>query len=350
MINKVTIKLLVRQIIANILFYSGINTFYRFLARRNQAVVLMYHRVVDSTELNGSYLQPGMYVTKETFEMQMQYLSSQYHVISLEELIDKLQKGNAIRRNTCVITFDDGWRDTYTHAFSILKKYSLPATIFLVPGYVGTKQWFWPERVSILLARLFEKSSIGEIQKLSSRGLEHTGFLTLLINPTSTPTQKIDMVIEKMKNLDDNLREKIISELENLFSSESVYMLSEPLLLCWDEIVQLDFSRITFGSHTKTHAILTQVLEQELIEEIATSKKEIEARISRPCFAFCYPNGDYHDKIKSIVKEHYRCAFTTEPGFVEPGDDLFALKRIGLHNDISFTKALFACRISHILP
>lgn len=349
-IDRAYIKIFSRYILASILFYSGINALYSLLFRRNQAVVLMYHRVLDSTDLFSFYVQPGVYVTKKTFEMQMQYLSNRYHVISFEELIEDLKKGVAIRRNTCVITFDDGWRDTYTHASPVLNKYGLPATVFLVSDYIGSKQWFWPERVSFLLTRFFAKSHVGGIPRLSLPELEQIGRSMLLTDRNSTPAQKIEIIIEKMKGFDNELREKVISELENLFHSKNGYMLSEPLLLGWNEIAQLSSSRITFGSHSKTHAILTQVPEQELAEEIVTSKEEIEAHLPLPCLAFCYPNGNYHDKVKGIVKEHYRCAFTTEAGFVKPGDDLFALKRIGIHNDISFTKAMFACRISQILP
>ena len=44
----------------------------RYLERlRGKAAILTYHRVVSRKELDAEYIQPGMYVTAETFSMQM---------------------------------------------------------------------------------------------------------------------------------------------------------------------------------------------------------------------------------------------------------------------------------------
>lgn len=343
------IKLLVRRIAAMVVFYSGVNALYRFLARRNQAVVLMYHRVIDPADLQCLYLQPGMYVTREAFEMQMEYLSRRYHVITLDECIQRMKRGDRFLRNTCVITFDDGWKDTYTHAYPILKKYDLPATVFLVSDYVGTDRSFWPERVSYLLMRLFE---IGEVKEYGSTiyvALEKMGFFRLVSNPVLTPTQKIEAVIERMKGLMQADREKALYELEDLLKDHLEPGCSKSLILNWEEVAEMIRSNTAFGSHSKTHAILTKLSKDEARQEIVESKQAMESLLSKPCWAFSYPNGDYNDEIKRIIKDYYECAFTTQRGFVKHGADLFALERIGIHNDMTFTIPLFASRISGFL-
>jgi hypothetical protein len=49
------------------------------------------------------------------------------------------------------------------------------------------------------------------------------------------------------------------------------------------------------------------------------------------------------------VMAHYSCAFSTDIGFVKPNDDLFTLKRIGISDEGSRTRAQFACKASGIL-
>src|SRR5258705_127145 len=105
------VKLFVRRGLAAMPFYSRLNTPPRFLMRRNQIVVLMYHRVMEQADLNGAHLQPGMYVTKETFSIQMEYLAKHYDVISMEKFLEIMKNGDKIPANTCVLTFDDGWKD-----------------------------------------------------------------------------------------------------------------------------------------------------------------------------------------------------------------------------------------------
>jgi peptidoglycan/xylan/chitin deacetylase (PgdA/CDA1 family) len=343
------ITLLIRRIIATILFYSGFNAFYQFMVRRNQAVVLMYHRVVDRSALNNSYLQPGMYVTKEAFEMQMEYLHKQYHVISLEELIEAIKTRTAIQHNTCILTFDDGWQDTYTHAFPVLQKYKLPATVFLVSAYIGTNQRLWPEKVSCLLTKFFKIAQFDPRWLIIYPTLEEIGFFRLSSNTGLAPAQRIEAIIETMKDLGNGEKEKAIFELEDLLKDYAELGYSEALMLSWDQIIEMSRFQITFGAHTKTHAILTKVSYDEAGQETAESKRDIEKHLLKPCWAFCYPNGAYNEPIKMIVKEEYVCAFTTQAGFVKPCDDLFMLKRIGIHNDLTFTRPMFATRISGVM-
>jgi len=48
-----------------------------------------------------------------------------------------IEQKNTIPTRTISITFDDGYRDNYTYAFPILKKYGLPATVFIIVNEVG---------------------------------------------------------------------------------------------------------------------------------------------------------------------------------------------------------------------
>ena len=97
--------------------------------------ILMYHYVNDE-EPSRSRLG----VSPATFERQMRFLSEhKYNVIPLEELADLIINKRKIPPKTAAITFDDGYLDNYTRAYPILKKYNLPATIFVVINRLGNK-------------------------------------------------------------------------------------------------------------------------------------------------------------------------------------------------------------------
>ncbi len=91
----------------------------------------MYHSVGNNKEF--------FTVTAGEFERQMGYIKSRgYHVISLKDLVESVIQKKPFSPRTIVLTFDDGYRDNFTNAFPVLKKYNFPASIFLVSDWIGT--------------------------------------------------------------------------------------------------------------------------------------------------------------------------------------------------------------------
>ena len=95
--------------------------------------ILMYHYIN-----NEEPLRSRLGVSPESFEKQMRFLRERkYNIVSLEELADLIKNKEKIPFKTVAITFDDGYLDNYTHAYPVLKKYNIPAAIFVVINRVG---------------------------------------------------------------------------------------------------------------------------------------------------------------------------------------------------------------------
>ena len=94
------------------------------------AVVLMYHSVGDNPEF--------FTVRAGNFDKQMAYLVKQkFNVITAPSLSVMLAAKQPIPPKTIVITFDDGYEDNYIQALPILKKYQLPAAVFLITDRIS---------------------------------------------------------------------------------------------------------------------------------------------------------------------------------------------------------------------
>lgn len=98
---------------------------------RPKISVLAYH----SVGLNSSSYSVG---TAE-FRRQMDYLVKNYRVVSLDEILDFLEGKRRLPKKSVAITFDDGYLDNYVNAYPCLKKYRLPATIFVATAYLQKK-------------------------------------------------------------------------------------------------------------------------------------------------------------------------------------------------------------------
>ena len=63
-----------------------------------------------------------------------------YRTLSLLDAADGLRKGLSFPARSLVITFDDGYQSVYEHAFPVLRRYHMTATVFLAVGETRTKR------------------------------------------------------------------------------------------------------------------------------------------------------------------------------------------------------------------
>jgi len=104
-----------------------------FLSHIYVVPILMYHSVNPDARRDNL-----LAVGAVAFERQMHFLKThRYNVLPLEELAGLIRNKKKIPARTLAITFDDGYKDNYTYALPILKKYNLPATIFITVNEVG---------------------------------------------------------------------------------------------------------------------------------------------------------------------------------------------------------------------
>src|SRR5260221_12676986 len=92
--------------------------------------VLMYHGINCVIGSAHPYLETN--TSPAVFARHMQHLhKSGYKTIDLNTAVRMINSGICPQRSV-VITFDDGFRDFYTHAMPILQDHQFSATMFVV--------------------------------------------------------------------------------------------------------------------------------------------------------------------------------------------------------------------------
>lgn len=126
-----------KLIISIVLFLSLSGLILTFFMRQLYiAPIIMYHSVNPHAAA-----QNRLSVSVRSFERQMRFLKThRYNVLPLEDLAALIRDRKRIPPKTIAITFDDGYRDVYLYAFPVLKKYNLPATLFLIINEIGRPQ------------------------------------------------------------------------------------------------------------------------------------------------------------------------------------------------------------------
>jgi len=94
--------------------------------------ILAYHRVGPSRADHVPTVSAG------AFERQVAFLARRRRVLGLEELAGLLEQGRGAPPRSVIITFDDGYEETHSIAWPILKRFGAPAAVFVTPAEVGS--------------------------------------------------------------------------------------------------------------------------------------------------------------------------------------------------------------------
>lgn len=273
--------------------------------------ILLYHRVNDDNDpfFGGTHVK--------VFENHMAIISKYFNVIPLDELVDRAIN-NDLPSNAIAITFDDGYKDNYENAYPILKRYNLPATIFLTSGPIESKLPLWHDRV------------FDAFRRTKARNLLFAGKCYQLLSITDK-NFVMNRVLQNLRECNIQERDKLIQHIiSSLEVSETSVLIDE--MLSWQDIKEMSENNISFGAHTVTHPILTQISLQEATNEIITSKRVIEKRLGMEVKLFAYPNGsrfDFNEPIKRAVKDAgFLCGVTTVWGNNDVNTGLFELRRM----------------------
>ena len=305
-------------------------------------LVLTYHRVLPEGHPARETEQPGMLVSPQLLKMHFEVLQRHFTPVHLDDWLRAAKAGDPPPGRSVAITFDDGWRDNYDYAFPVLKEAGMPATIFLVTDMVGSKYRFWPNRLAHALKAWRPGFGHRLDEPMRSRMLE-LGITLDVAGADATP-EWIDTVISRCKVADDTSMHALLDALET--AVPEIQDTPAPGwpgkgdhrdLLDWQEIRTMsDSGLVRFGSHTRRHTRLREDLDREAVEdEVTVSRQLLEERLGQSVPLFCYPNGDFSPMAYAEVASTYEGAVSTQRGWNTPSPDPYAVRRIGIHGDVS---------------
>lgn len=124
-------RLLLLLLLLIILVVIILGFYYFNFIQVQKIAVITYHGVVDKVEDEN-----GIEISKKYFNEQMKWLHENgYRTITMDEFYQWKKNQKKLPRKSVLITFDDGWRNTYTNALPILEKYGFNSSVFVIWGY-----------------------------------------------------------------------------------------------------------------------------------------------------------------------------------------------------------------------
>lgn len=282
--------------------------------RSPRFAILCYH----SVGTGGVPFHSG--VEEHVFEQQVRFLRNSYRIVTLDELCREPDEdgkpGQAV-----ALTFDDGYRSVYTKAFPVLRKYGVPATVYLTASAVETGEISWYDRI-FAMAMLSPSDSI-QIEGHSERRFALTSQESRMRAATE--------IVKTLRGYPNQARIAACVALDK--KAQLPPAETKDRMLTWAQIHEMQKSGIHFGAHTMSHPAVSRLSPCEWEHELVDSKRFLEERLQQQVVHFAFPFGspaDIGKEICSVLPEYgYRSAVSTAWGVNTPVTNRYLLRRIG---------------------
>ncbi len=266
--------------------------------------ILLYHRVVS---YDTAY---SIHVSEKNFEEQLKYIVTNYDVI------DCGGDWSRVHNKAVALTFDDGYVDFYQNAFPLLKKYRVPATVFVSTEGIGNEKEYWWDTMENLfrVAKLPTKLCVGNENFMPEKYVNRDDLILDVRNAlVGMPYLKRDKTLKLLKQ---QIRPDIAYRkcYRTMNAAEIREVSDNPL--------------ITVGAHTVHHICCNLESSEVQRSEILESKRVLERITGRTIDLFAYPNGDIGASTREILKElGFRRAFTCNHACIDNDDYSYDLPR-----------------------
>jgi len=257
----------------------------------------------------------------------LRYLNRHYRMMHLEEALEELyaekKKVMHDQRTPLVLTFDDGYYDNYTHAFKLACQLRVPITIFLIPGYVESGDYFW----------------WGEGRRLVKRAQVDNVTFDEKTYHLQQPHDRLQLT----QTIDKRLRHVGSVEEREIFLAKVRQMLAVPTSVTeeeekdrpfsWKEIREMQQSGwVSFGAHTMHHPILSYLTDPaEVLYEVRECRTVLEQHLGQEVRVFAYPVGRWEhigdEAVQAVQEAGYKWAVTTMCNSATPQSDPYRLER-----------------------
>lgn len=303
------------------------------MLREPHLCIIMYHYIRDLSRTEFPRLKAML---TYDFRNQVDLLSEQYEISTLETTLEFLAGKYQPKRNLCLLTFDDGFKEHYTEVLPILTERRIQGLFFPITHCLENHRVVSVHKNHFLMAVLGFK----EYQQIF---LKHLSKYSLKVDKDVDITEVKRIYrwdLDEVAMFKYILNFRVPMEVRNLLINDlfAEYLGDEAKFACqlylnWEEVRQMQASGMLTGGHTHTHSALTTLSDEQQYQEMETCKNLLHKYLSPQTFwPFSYPFGKTSSfnqmTIKSFKKLGFCCSFTTEVGVNQVGQNRFCLKRI----------------------
>ena len=295
----------------------------------------MYHFVRDLVHTRYPEIK-GLDIN--LFIEQIEYIQKHYTPITMELLMETIDSGNSLPRNSVILSFDDGYIDHFTNVFPILNSKGIQGSFFPPARAITQNIVLDVNKIHFILASETNKAKIVSLifKKISTYRNEYnleseSYYVEKLAHPNRFDTAEVILIKRLLQvELPENLRNEIVNTLFHKFVGIAEASFSKELYMNVDQLKCMKKNGMHIGSHGFDHYWLGRLTKDQQENEIDLSLSFLDTiGVDKNNWSMCYPYGNYNlETIEILKNKQCKIALTTE---VEIGD-------ISSHNPLTLPR------------
>lgn len=237
--------------------------------------VLVYHRVYKPAGISNG--DPHVLsATPTNFDAQIRYLARHYVPITAQTAAAALRGETRLPRRAVLVTFDDGYRDFLTEAWPVLKRYGVPALLFVPTAFAGTVRTFWWDELYAMVAG----TDAPEVRV--------SGLGTYPLGTAEARWRTVRSLNRLFKHLTPDVLMARLQELRGVIGAVGPMQCA---VLTWDDLRGLAAEGLAVGSHGRSHAALPYLPGSQLMDELCQAHADLKRELGQFSPLFSYPYG-----------------------------------------------------------
>lgn len=282
---------------------------------------LMYHYVRNIKNSNYPNIRG---LETNLFLEQLKYLKKYYYFVSYNDLLESIYAGKKLKKNSVILTFDDGFIDNYLSVFPILIKENIKAIFYPISSTISKNIVADVHKIHFILENFNNVKKIKNevksiINNLNKNEIIQENFEEIyckLAFANEDDNKNVIFIKRIFQHyLEPKIRSEILDDLFKKYVSNDEKNFAKKLYLNVKEIKEMSEHGMTFGNHTFSHKWLGKIKLDDQKNEIENCLDFLDSSIknfSRDNWTISYPYGSFdNDTLEICEKAKCKIGFTT---------------------------------------
>lgn len=259
------------------------------------------------------------------FRSQMRYFARHYSFVSIEDVVASVDERASLPARPLLLTFDDGYRDHYAHAFPILQEFGARGAFYPTSSAVLEHRVLDVNKIQFILASISDPQVLVDaIERAIDEGAADTPVLTRQEYRArywtgnrfdNAPVLYCKQLLQHA--LPETTRRATVDDLFHRFVTHDESSFAADLYLGVNELQDMHAAGMHVGGHGGRHAWLDRLSVDEQRRELEDSLellRSVWGSDDGRCFTFCYPYGGFNSETLDLLRQrHCRIGLTVRP-------------------------------------